>query len=220
MEAKKSLLAHFKSFFLHGLFSILPIILTIFILTFTYNIVERWLSPLTSALPDFLQKIPGSAFIIVTIVILCIGFLLKIFFIKTVIRWFEHLVAQVPLIRTIYSSTKNFVDFFNIPGAKDRKGQVILFEFPRAGFYSIGFLLEPATDTFQKLIPKEKLAEGKMYYKIFMPNSPNPTSGFFLVLSEDEFIRTNITFDEAIKAVVSCGLITPESLKSGDIYAK
>ena len=105
------------------------------------------------------------------------------------------------------------VDFFNVPAKEYKKRKDILFQFPRKRLFNIGFLLEPATDSFQKLIPKEMQEPGKTYYKVFMPNSPSPMTGYFLILSEDEIIHTDMTFDEAIKTIVSCGLITPDSLK-------
>jgi len=206
--------SHIKSLFLRGLFTILPVIVTIFIITFTYDFMYRWLKPLRDIEPEYFQKIPGSEFILATIILLVLGFLLRLVFITPIVHWFEHLITKIPFIRTVYSSSKALVDFFNVPargGYKDR--QVILFQFPREGLFNIGFLLGPATNDFQKLIPEDKQVPGKTYYKVFMPNSPNPTTGYFLILSEDEIIRTKMTFDEAIKTVVSCGLISPASLK-------
>ena len=118
------------------------------------------------------------------------------------------------MVRTIYSSSKILVDFFNVPNPTEVKRKVVLIEFPRKNCFNIAFLLEDACNSFEKLIPQEKKKDNLKYYKIFMPNSPNPTSGYFLILPEDEIIHTNLTFEEAIKTVVSCGLITPESLKN------
>jgi uncharacterized membrane protein len=160
-----------------------------------------------------LQKIPGSEFILVTLFILMLGFFLKVFFISPIVHWFENLIKKIPFIRNVYSASKALVNFFNVPERTSKKRKVILIEFPRRGLFNIAFLLESATDDFQNLIPKEKLIPGKKYFKVFMPNSPTPTSGYFLTLCEDEIIPTDITFEEAIKAIVSCGLITPESIR-------
>jgi len=206
-------LSYLKSLFLSGLFTIMPLILTVFIITFTYSFIARWLEPLRKMVPVYFQKIPGAEFILVTIAILLIGFLLKIFFITPIVHWFENLIVKIPFIRSVYSSSKILVNFFSVPQTTSKKRKVVLIEFPKKGFFNLAFLLEPATDNFQKLIPKEKLDPQKIYYKVFMPNSPNPTSGYFLILPEDEIIHTDITFDEAIKAIVSCGLITPSSVK-------
>lgn len=207
------IVSHLKSLFLSGLFMILPIIATVFIVTFTYAFIANWLAPLRRLQPPYLAKIPGFEFLIVTVFILIIGFLLKLFFITPIVHWFENLIKRIPVIRSIYTSSKILVNFFNVPDPKSKKRKVILIEFPRKGLFNIAFLLEPATDSFQKLIPPDKIVPGKTYYKVLMPNSPNPTSGYFLTVSEDEIIPTNLTFEEAIKAIVSCGLITPASLK-------
>ena len=212
-KAVSKVFSYIKTLFFSGLFTLLPIILTVFILTFTYSFIARWLKPLKEAEPLFLQKFPGSEFVLVTLFILFVGVLLKLFFITPIVHKFEKLIKKIPFIRSIYSSSKALVDFFNVPAKSTKKRTVILIEFPSKGFFNIAFLLEEATDNFQKLIPPEKLLPGKKYYKIFMPNSPNPTSGYFLILPEDEIIFTDMTFDEAIKAVVSCGLITPDSIK-------
>ena len=80
------------------------------------------------------------------------------------------------------------------------------------------FLLESASDTYEKIIPEEiKHYPGERYCKVFMPNSPNPTSGYFFIMPEDDVVPTAITLEEAIKALASCGLITPESLKKEDL---
>lgn len=206
-------ISYFKALFLRGLFTILPIILTIALISFTYDIIARWLRPLRNIQPSCFQRIPGTEFIIITLLLLIIGFLVRLFFIMPIVHWFENLITKIPFIRTVYSSSKTLVDFFNVPKKEYNKRKVILMQFPRKGFFNIAFLLGPAADNFQKVIPESEQKPGQNYYKVFMPNSPNPTTGYFFILSEDEIFPTDMTFDEAIKAVVSCGLITPRSIK-------
>ena len=132
MEIKKfikSFLSHLKSLFLSGLFTILPIILTVFILTFTYEFIYKWLTPLHKIEPLIFKKIPGSEFIIVTILILFIGFLLKLVFVTPIIHKFEKIIKKIPFIRSIYSSSKTVVDFFNVSDIASRRRKVILVEF-------------------------------------------------------------------------------------------
>lgn len=214
MKIIKNFFSHLKHLLLRGLFTILPVILTIFILTFTYEFISRWLDPLRRLKPAYLDIIPGAEFILVLLFLMLTGFLVKLFFITPIVHWFENLIAKIPFIRSVYSSSKTLVDFFNIPDPQSHTRKVVLIEFPRKGLFNVGFLLEPATNNFQTLIPQDRQLSEKTYYKVFMPNSPNPTSGYFLILPEDEIIPTNLTFDEAIRAVVSCGLITPESFKN------
>jgi len=206
------ILAHLKSFFLSGLLTLLPLIATVFIVTFTYSFIAKWLEPLRRISPPYIQRIPGSEFIIVTLAILLLGFLLRVMFITPVIHWFESLIKKIPIIRSIYQSSKTLVDFFSSVDKTDRK-KVVLIEFPRKGLFNIAFLLESATDNYARIIPEHKKRPNATYYKVFMPNSPTPASGYFFILPDDEITHTDMTFDEAIKAIVSGGLITPESLK-------
>ncbi len=202
-----------KTLFLNGLFTILPIAVTFFILHWTYTTLARWLYPLRVMEPQILQKIPGSEFIIITLIIIFFGILLKIFIVAPLIHYFERIIAKIPIINSIYSAAKTLVDFFNVPDPSSIERKVVLIRYPNQKFYNIAFLLGSAKESFQNLIPPDKRVEGEEYVKIFMPNSPNPSSGYFFILPKSETIETNISFEEAIKTVVSCGLITPESIK-------
>ncbi|MBD3273428.1 DUF502 domain-containing protein [Candidatus Dependentiae bacterium] len=210
----EKIIGFFKSLFLNGLFTILPITATIFFAHFTYNLLSHWLIPLRKFIPIKLHQIPGIEFLLVTLLILTIGIIARIFIIAPIINYFEKLISKIPLIRTIYSAVKTLAQFFNVPNIRKTSKKVVLIQFPKKGFYNIAFQLESAKEDFQKLIPlpaKEKT--NKNFYKVFMPNSPNPASGYFLILSEDEIIPTNMTFEEAIKTVVSCGIISPQSIR-------
>lgn len=180
---------------------------------FIYSTAARWLIPLRELEPRLLQKIPGSEFVIITIFIILAGLLVRLFILEPIIHWGERLINKIPFIRTVYKSSKILVDFFNVPDPTTVKRKVVLIEYPRKGSYNIAFLFESADDSFAKIIPEAHKQNGRKYFKVFMPNSPNPTSGYFFILPEDEIIHTNMSFEEAIRTVVSCGLITPESLK-------
>lgn len=213
------MLAHplrgFKSLFLSGLFTIIPIAATIFFINFAYGIFAKCLGPLRQLEPDFLQAIPGSEFILVTLLILTTGIILKGFIAHSLVHYFERLIAKIPLVRIVYSSAKIMVDFFKMPKATDNaiKKKVVLIPYPKKGQYHLAFLLESAHENYEKLIPENvRHYPNEKYYKVFMPNSPNPTSGYFFIMPEDDIIHTDISFEEAIKALASCGLITPESL--------
>ncbi len=203
----------FKSLFLNGLFTILPITATIFFVSFTYNLLSHWLMPLRQFIPIRLHQIPGIEFVLVTLLIVAIGIVVKIFIVAPIIHYFEKLISKIPLIRTIYSAVKALAQFFNVPNVKKANKKVVLIQFPRKDFYNIAFQLESADDDFKQLMPLPAKEKERKFYKVFMPNSPNPTTGYFFILPEDEIIPTDITFEEAIKTLVSCGIITPKSMK-------
>jgi uncharacterized membrane protein len=215
----KRTLAFFKSLFLSGLFTITPIAFTVFFINFAYGFVYKTLAPLRQMEPTFLQNIPGSEFALATILILVMGFTLKTFIVGGIVHYFERLISKIPFIRIVYSSSKIVVDFFKVTqsqqiSAQNLSRQVVLIQYPRKGNFHIAFLLESAQDDYEKLIPNDqKNMPDEPYCKVFMPNSPNPTSGYFFILPKSEIVPTNITFEEAIKTIVSCGLATPESLK-------
>lgn len=205
-----------KNTFLSGLFTILPIAATIFFITFTYNFVVKSLQPLKDFAPLFLKTMPGVEFILATCLIFIIGIILRVVIADTIIEYFESWLAKIPLVRIVYSSAKTLVDFFKMPTHGYTKRTVVLITYPRPGQYHLAFLLESADNNYATLIPEGlKRREGK-YCKVFMPNSPNPSSGYFFIMPEDDIIYTDISFEEAIKAIVSCGLITPDSLKKSN----
>ena len=203
-----------KSLFFNGLFAILPITATIVLTHFSYQLLVTWLQPLKKLEPLFLQKVPGAEIILFVLILLLIGALVKLFIIHPIIHKVEKIIGKIPLIRTVYSSAKTVVTFFDVPKkskAKNRK--VVLIQFPKKGYYNIAFLLESAENNFKKIINTKEPQDNRKFFKIFMPNSPTPATGYFLIVPEDEIIYTDITFEEAIKTIVSCGLINPTSLK-------
>lgn len=203
-----------KHLFLSGLFTLIPIALTAFFINFIYNFVYKFLQPLRDLEPEFLRNIPGIEFLLATVSILLLGIILRLVIVHSVVHYVEKLIVRIPLIRIVYSSAKMLVDFFRVSKEKPQSREVVLVAFPRQGMYHLGFLLESANDSYQKLIPEKSLNHPEEnFYKIFLPTSPNPTTGYFLIVPESEIIRTPITFEEAIKTLVSCGLITPETIK-------
>lgn len=201
-----------RSLFLHGFFTLFPITATIVIVNFGYTLVAGWIAPLRHFVPPFLSQVPGAEFFLVVAFIFAIGAVLKFFILTPVVKSVEKVIKRIPLIRIIYSSAKILGDFFNLPNPTTVERRVVLVEFPRKGVFNIAFLLDNAEQNFQTLLPKGS----KKHYKVFMPNSPNPTSGYFMVVPADEIIDTNISFEEAIKTVMSCGIHTPDSLGGGD----
>ena len=213
-ERLKSVIAYVRSVFLSGLFTVIPIAATLFFINFLYGLIARLLVPLRLLEPAYLQAIPGSEFVLVMLVILGIGVVLKVFLVNRLIGFLEELVNRIPLVRIVYSAAKILVDFFRVSDSSlALRRQVVLIPYPKKGQYHLAFLLESAADTYEPIIPDQaKHHPGERYVKVFMPNSPNPTTGYFFIMPESDVILIDITFEEAIKTLVSCGLITPESL--------
>ncbi len=207
-------LALLRGFFLSGLFTIIPLALTFFFISLTYGFMYKILAPLRSLNLGFLSLIPGSEFLLATLLIVALGVILRSFITSIVVDYFEKTINRIPLVRVVYSAAKMLVEFFKMSDKSPISRRVVLIQYPRAGNYHLAFLLESAEESYEKIVPNEWKSEpNERYVKVFMPNSPNPATGYFFILPQKEIVHTDITFEEAMKALVSCGLITPESLK-------
>jgi len=119
---------------------------------------------------------------------------------KRIINFSEALMLRIPLARTIYTATKQVIKTLSIPDSKSFKS-VVFVEFPRPGFKAVGFLTG-----------RIKAQDGREFYKIFIPTTPNPTTGFFELVSSDEVAETNLTIEEAFKMIISGGIVSPDVL--------
>ena len=197
-----------KNLFFNGLLTILPITLTGLIFKSSFNIIKSWLSPIQNILPSFLANIPNSEIILVLLFIFFVGLLLKILVIKPVIKFLEEeLFFKIPLVKPVYSGIKQLVQALT---SSDQSGsnQVVIVEFPGKDLYCLGFL----TGEFPKEISPSLNSnlENNKFYNIYIPTTPNPTTGYFLMLTKDKFQQVNITRQEAMTIIISGGVITPD----------
>lgn len=188
--------------FVKGLITILPLTLTIALLNVSFKILKNWLQPIYKWEPEYLKAIPFSEFLLAILVILIIGTFVNIFILGTLVHVLESVVFKIPLVRPIYSGIKQLVHAFN-PQDKVSFKKVVIIEFPRKGIYSLGFLtselpLELTPDTSMK------------YFNVFVPTTPNPTTGFFFMVSEDNVKVIDLSRQEAMALIISGGIIQPE----------
>ncbi len=205
MKTKKlhKILDEIKSIFLNGFFTLIPITVTLLLFKTTFKIVSGWIHPLHKIQPACLQNIPYSEFILVILFIFLTGIILKFFILKRFIHFIEESIfAKIPLLRSLYSGIKRLV---NALTQKDQSSfqKVVLVEFPNSGTYSVGFL---TGEVPQYLAP----TKDKIYYNIFVPHTPNPTSGFFVLVEKDRFRETDLSRQEAMALIISGGIIKPD----------
>ena len=181
--------------FLMGLLVSIPIIIIIWILYLIFSAVDSFLNPLIE--PIMGHTIPGLGFGIMIVLIYLIGVVADNFIGKKLIHYGERLLNRVPLIRQLYSGTKQILESFSGP-TKAGYMEVVLVEFPRVGMRAIGFVTNETSDE-----------SGTKLFHIFVPTSPNPTSGFLQIVEEDKITRTKMSVDDALKVVVSAGRMTP-----------
>lgn len=190
------------SLFLNGLLTLLPLTLTIAIFHLTFKLLKSWLEPVAAIRPDFLAWIPHVEIILTFAIIFIFGAILRFFLLKQLIHLIEVIFFQIPLIRPVYTGIKQLVNAFN-PNNQLGFKKIVFIEFPRKGLYSIGFL---TSELIADLAPDKE----QKYYNIFVPTTPNPTSGYFVILPESEVTITRLSRQEAMAMIISGGIIQPD----------
>jgi len=195
------------SLFLNGLFTILPLTLTIALFNTSFKLLSQWLQPLNRLTQcTFLHKIPYAEFILAIGTILLVGIFVKTVLLDSLILAIEQFLSRIPMVRPIYSGIKQLVGAFNVQDQVTFK-EVVLIEFPRKGIYAFGFLTGELSPT---IAPNQD----EKFFNIFLPTTPNPTTGFLLILPEQDIQRVDgITRHEAMSMVISGGIIQPERFK-------
>ncbi len=193
------------SLFLSGLITLLPITITFVIFNLTFTILRGWLEPIQQLRPAFFKAIPFSEFIIVIAAIFLVGILLKSFVFKPILHSIEGLISRIPLVRPVYVGVKQLVHAFS-PQDKQSFKKVVLVEFPRTGVYSVGFVTS-------EIAPEFSPQTSNRYVSVFIPTTPNPTSGFLILLPETQVVTVNLSHQEAMAVIISGGIIQPNRLK-------
>lgn len=186
--------------FFTGLLLLLPTVVTGYVLyRFFVSVDSILLNPLVQRYP-FLD-IPGLGFLGVFLIILLTGVFASNFFGSTIISWAESLVFKIPLIGRVYIAIKQMSEVF-FKHERTVFKRAVLIQYPRPGIYAVAFM----TSTW-----KQKDIDGreKTFVNIFLPTTPNPTSGFFLMVPEDEIIPFDYTIEEAMKLIISAGAVLP-----------
>ena len=193
---KKSIFSSIRNNFIAGIVVLIPIgitlYLTLFIIRISGRIIPKEINP-NNYLPF---NIPGVEIIIALIVITLIGWLSLSFLGKKFFEFFNNILKKIPILRTIYSAIGQMTETFT----KSNSGQksVVLLEYPRKGIWAVGF----ATRENEGII-KNKVREDII--NVFVPTTPNPTSGFLLMVPKKELIYLDVTFEQASKFIVSAG---------------
>ncbi|MFC1864200.1 DUF502 domain-containing protein [Chloroflexota bacterium] len=185
--------------FLAGILVLVPIGVTILILVWIFSSIDNILQPLIKPIAG--HTIPGVGFGIMIVLIYLLGVVTSNVIGKKLVRYGESLLARVPVARQLYAGIKQILESFSASG-KTGFTEVVLVEFPRKGLRTIGFVTNESSDE-----SSEKLLN------IFIPTSPNPTSGFLQIVREGEIIRTNISVEDALKMVVSAGRVSLKEVR-------
>ena len=200
-QKKRSFLTKFRNYFIAGVVVLIPIgitlYLTIFIISISSKILPKEINP-NYYLP---YDIPGLEILISVILITIIGWLSLSFIGKRFLDFLNLILKKIPILRTIYSAIGQMTESFtqNDKGKKN----VVLIEYPRKGSWAVGFATK---DNEGELTKKTN----KKLVNVFVPTTPNPTSGFLLMFPKEEVIYLDMTFEEASKFIVSAGTSNPK----------
>jgi uncharacterized membrane protein len=194
-----------RSIFLNGLFTVLPFTLTIALFTFSYRAINNWLTPVYHLEPTYLQSIPGSQIIVVLAVIFLVGLLIKLFFLEPLVHFLESIFFKIPLMKQVYGGIKQLVHAFNIQDELAFK-KIVMVPFPTEKSYCIGFLTSEMPQQVTHF-------NTERYFNIFIPTTPNPTSGFLIQIAEKDIVVINLTRQEAMSLIISGGIIQPDRFK-------
>jgi len=199
-KTKKSIFTRIRNYFITGVLVLIPIIITIYLTLFLIKISSKILPKELNPDHYLPYNIPGLEILISLSLITFIGWLSLTFIGKKFINFFEHVLNRIPILRTIYSSAEQLIE--NFSQNKKSKKSVVLVQYPREGIWAVGFATKENTGRIKSAIGEETIS-------VFVPTTPNPTSGFLLMFPKKDVIFLDLNFEEASKFIVSAGSISP-----------
>ena len=200
-QKKRSVLIKIRNYFIAGVVVLIPIGITIYLTLFIVKISSKFLPKELNPNHYLPYDIPGVEIIISIFLITIIGWLSLSFIGKRLLKIFEDILKRIPILRTIYSAITQMIETFT--KSEGNAKNVVLVEYPRKGSWAVGFATKENTTGIGDKI-KQNLVN------VFIPTTPNPTSGFLLMFPKEEITYLDITFEQASKFIVSAGTSDPK----------
>lgn len=205
-------LTRLRNYFRTGFIVVAPLAITVYLIWTFIGWVDGWVIPYVPRIynPNTYLPfgVPGVGLIVAIIIITLIGFLTAGFVGRTVVGYGERLLNRMPLVRNLYSGLKQIFQTV-LSSQSSSFQQVGLLEYPRKGLWALVFI---ATDTKGE-VNKRLLDKGKETVSVFLPTTPNPTSGFLLFVPKDDVTILDMGVEDAAKLVISAGLVAPDHQK-------
>lgn len=206
------IMRHIRAYFFAGVLVTAPIAITFYLAWLIIDWIDGKITPLIPAAynPETYLPfgIPGLGLIIAFVLLTLIGAMAAGAIGRIWIRTSEHLLARMPVIRSVYSATKQIFETV-LRQQSTAFRQVVLFEYPRRGSWALGFITGKTLGEVQNQTSDEVV-------NVFLPTTPNPTSGYLLFVPRKDLVVLSMTVEEGIKMVVSGGIVTPEDRRSED----
>ncbi|QSI78168.1 MULTISPECIES: DUF502 domain-containing protein [Niveibacterium] len=200
----------FKKYLIAGLLIWVPLTITVWVLHLIVGTLDQslLLLPETWRPEHFLGfAIPGLGALLTLLVVVLTGVVVANYFGQRILGFWEGLLARIPVVKSIYSSVKQVSDTLFAPNGQAFR-KALLVQYPREGSWTIAFLTgAPGTEVARHL-PGEHVS-------VYVPTTPNPTSGFFLMMHKEAVVELDMTVDEALKYIISMGVVTPSSHHGG-----
>ena len=200
-QKKRSIFARVRNYFIAGVVVLIPIGVTIYLTLFLVSISSKILPKEINPNHYLPYNIPGVEILMSVILITLIGFLSLSFIGRKLLDVFNSILKKIPILRTIYSAIVQMTETFT--KSDNNKKNVVLVEYPRKGSWAVGFATRENTGEISNKTQRKLI-------NVFVPTTPNPTSGFLLMFPEEDVIYLDLTFEEASKFIVSAGTSNPD----------
>lgn len=210
------MLAYIRKCFISGLLLWLPIIITIFVIKFLVDLLSKSLLLLPPQYqPDVLLgfHVPGIGVIVTLLVLFLSGMLAANFVGSKLVKFGESIMTRIPLVKSIYTGVKQVTETLFKPGGQSFR-KVLLVQYPHAGVWTVAFQTGEAGPDFDN-----KINLGPMV-TFFVPTTPNPTGGFLMMAPKSSVIELDMSVDQALKYVISLGVVQPTSQNGGNHVKK
>ena len=197
---KSSLITKIRNYFLAGIITLIPIFITVYLTFLVIDVFSRIVPDAINPNKYLPFRIPGLEILIAVLITVFIGFVSLSYFGKKILILGEQLLQKVPVLRSVYSGATQFTKSFQSAEDGSSNKKVVLIEFPRSGSWAVGF----ATNENSKQI-SSKINDTLV--NVFIPTTPNPTSGFLVLIPKKDIIYLNMNFEDAMKFIISVGAI-------------
>lgn len=191
--------SHIRRTFVAGLFALVPIGITIWVITAVFNGIDVLLQPVIEAIVG--RPLKGVGFVATILIVYLIGLIANNVLGRRILKAWETFISRIPVIKGLYGGVKQVAEAFG-PQSQDQFRDVVMIEFPMPGQYAIGFATVPAV--------APGVADARY---VFVPTTPNPTSGYLLIVPTAKMQVLDIGVEDGLKLVISGGVVGPDSLK-------
>ena len=197
-----SIVAKLRNYFITGVVVLVPIGITLYLTKFFISVSSKLIPNEINPNSYLPFSIPGLEIVLAVIFITLIGYLSLSFIGKKILQLFNDLLKKIPILRTIYSALGQMAA--TLAPKRNSKKSVVLIEYPRKGSWAVGFATKDNKGEISKITNRNLV-------NVFVPTTPNPTSGFLLMFPKEEIVYLDMSFEEASKFIVSAGTTNPKS---------